>query len=429
MTNIITDIKAQEILINTGTATLRAKVCIDHQYWGFADMPLGICNCHSEARVIIDNEKRLRGSGVRGAVFNVMEKIRPRLMGSDASDQNTVDQLLIDIDGTPDKSNLGGNAIFPVSFAVAKAVAKAKGVPLYAHLNKEADLLPVPWVSLLVGGWQGANSMDIQDISLMPAQATSFAEAVDYSVEAFFCLKEVLAEKHGEYATNFTIDGGFSSPVGLTTEALDLLLEAARRVGGENSCVMHIDVSSSNLYDTEKKRYLFEGRERTAEEMVQYALSVSRDYPQVKVWEDVVEQNDFDNYKHLVQKLPNHMVLGDDIFGTDLARIKKGFEMGAANAALCKIGQPGTLSEALAAAKYITQKGTLAMSVRAVETEDDGICDLSVALGAPHIKTAGIQGSERSTKFNRFLEIERELGSTARYAGNYIDKTIFPRIK
>ncbi len=159
----------------------------------------------------------------------------------------------------------------------------------------------------------------------------------------------------------------------------------------------------------------------TAEEMVEYAVSVSKNYPQVKVWEDVVEQNDFDNYKNQIKKLPNHMILGDDIFGTDLNRIKKGFEAGAVNAALCKIDQPGTLSDALESAQYTAKNGTLVMSVRAVETEDNGICDVSVALGAPHLKMAGLQGSERSAKFNRLLEIENELGTDAVYAGNAID--------
>jgi enolase len=202
---------------------------------------------------------------------------------------------------------------------------------------------------------------------------------------------------------------------------LDILLEGLKRAGCENSGAFHIDVAASNFFDREKGIYQFEGKKRTGEEMVEYAVAVSKDYPQVKVWEDVVEQNDFANFQNLIQKLPNHMILGDDIFGTDLTRIKKGFAMGAANAAICKIDQPGTLTEALEAAKYTTTQGTLVMSVRAVETEDNSICDVSVALGAPHLKMAGIQGSERSTKFNRLFEIENELGTEGVYAGNAID--------
>jgi enolase len=421
MSITITDIKAQEILSNIGTATVRVYVCANNEHWGVADMPLGICNCDSEARVILDGEKRLRGSGVRTAVANVTDTIRPALLGVDASDQTKIDQLLIDLDGTKGKSNLGGNTTYPTSVATAKAVAKAKGLPLYGHINTSACILPVPWISLIVGGWQGANDMDVQDISLMPTTATSFAEAMEFSVEVFYSLKEVLGEKYGPLATSFTGDGGFTSPVGPTTEVLDILLEGLKRASCEGLGAFHIDVAASNFFDREKGIYQFEGKKRTGEEMVEYAVAVSKDYPQVKVWEDVVEQNDFANFQNLIQKLPNHMILGDDIFGTDLTRIKKGFEMGAANAAICKIDQPGTLTEALEAAKYTTTQGTLVMSVRAVETEDNSICDVSVALGAPHLKMAGIQGSERSTKFNRLFEIENELGTEGVYAGNAID--------
>jgi enolase len=356
-----------------------------------------------------------------------MERIAPTLLGSDASDQKKIDLLLSDLDGTRDKSNLGGNAIFPVSVATAKAVAKANNMPLYAHINTSANVLPVPWVSLIVGGWQGANDMDIQDISLMSTTATSFSQAIEFSVDIFYCLKEVLAEKYGDYATCFTADGGFSSPVGPTTEVLDILLEAIKKAGGESCSAFHIDVAASNFFDKEKNVYHFEGRQLTGEEMIQYALDVSKSYPQVKVWEDVVEQNDFDGYRSLMKKLPNHMILGDDIFGTDLSRIKKGFEMEAVNAALCKIDQPGTLTEALESAKYTMKRGTLVMSVRAVETEDNAISEVSVALGAPHIKTAGIQGSERAAKFNRLLEIENELGTSGLYAGNTINFEILKR--
>ncbi len=417
----ITNIKAREIISSIGNATVRAAVCINDEAWAWADMPLGVCNCKAEAKVILDGDQRLRGSGVTKAVANVMNTIRPKLIGMEVADQEALDQTLLELDGTPDKSNLGANALFPVSFAAAKAVAAAKGLPLYLHLNNEAHLLPVPWVSILNGGWQGANDMDTQDIVLLPTKASTFAEAVDYLVEAFHCLKEVLAEKHGIYSTNFTAEGGFSPPMGRTTDVLELLEEAMRRAGSEDSGAIQIDVAASTFFDTAANRYIFEGGSLTGEEMVGWTVSVSQEHPRVKFWEDVIEQNDFDNFKSLVAKLPQHLIIGDDIFGTDLSRIQKGFEYGAVNSALCKIAQPGTLTEAVKAGRYTAKNGTLVMSVRVAETEDDGICDVSLALGAPHIKLGGLQGSERLAKYNRLVEIEKELGSKARYAGNIID--------
>lgn len=417
----ITDIKAWEIISSIGNATVRAAVCINGETWAWADMPLGVCNCKAEAKVILDGEQRLRGTGVKKAVANVMNIIRPKLIGVEASDQEALDQRLMELDETPDKSNIGANALFPVSCAAAKAAAATKGLPLYLHLNKDADLLPVPWVSILNGGWQGANDMDTQDIVLLPAKASTFSDAVDYLIEAFNCLKETLAEKHGIYSTNFTADGGFSPPMGRTTDVLELLEEAMRRAGGEDRGAIQIDVAASTFFDPAANRYMFEGGRLTGEEMVDWAVSVSREHPRVKFWEDVTEQNDFDNFKSLVEKLPRHVIIGDDIFGTDLSRIKRGFEYGAVNSALCKIAQPGTLTEALKAGRYTAKNGTLVMSVRVAETEDDGICDVSLALGAPHIKLAGLQGSERLAKYNRLVEIEKELGAKARYAGNIID--------
>lgn len=418
---MITDIKAREIISSIGKATVRAAVCVNDSRWAWADMPLGVCNCKAEAKIILDDEPRLRGSGVKKAVTNVMEKIRPKLIGLDASDQEALDRTLLELDGTSDKSGLGANALFPVSFAAAKAAAKVKELPLYLHLNQEANLLPVPWVSILNGGWQGANDMDTQDIVLLPTNASTFAEGVDYLIEAFNCLKEVLAERHGIYSTNFTADGGFSPTMGRTTDVLELLEEAMRRAGGEDSGAIQIDVAASTFFDPESDRYLFEGGRLTGLEMVDWAVRVSREHPRVKFWEDVIEQNDFDNFKSLVEKLPRHVIIGDDIFGTNLSRIQRGFEYGAVNSALCKIAQPGTLTEAMTAGRYTAKNGTLVMSVRVAETEDDGICDVSLALGAPHIKLAGLQGSERMAKYNRLVEIEKELGSNARYAGNMIN--------
>ncbi|MCG8633436.1 MAG: hypothetical protein MI863_06375 [Desulfobacterales bacterium] len=421
MPGVITDIKAQEILTNIGTATTRVYLCVDNTHWGIADMPLGICNCHAEARVIQDEDDRFRGTGTRKAVANIMDIIRPALVGKSVLDQGALDAALIELDGTPDRSGLGGNTLYPVSLAAAKAAAASKGMPLYRHLNPEANVLPVPWVSLLVGGWQGDNAMDIQDISMMSAKSTSFAQAMEFTVDYFYRLKEVLIEKHGTSAAGFTMDGGFSSPVGPTVQALDLLMEALHRCGGEDLGRFHIDVAASNFYDPDTRTYEFEGKTRTPEGMLDWARDVSRQYPRVKVWEDVVEQYDVQGYRELVTTLPDHMIVGDDVFGTDPERIQRGFEANAVTAALCKIDQPGTLTQALEAGAYTRDKGTLVMSVRAVETEDNAICDASVALGAPFIKTAGIQGSERASKYNRLLEIEAELGSDAVYSGNQVN--------
>ena len=414
----ITDIRSTEIIDNRGMPTIRVAVCIGDQFWGRADVPCGSSTGSYEAREIRDGNSRYRGQGVRKAIQNIQNNIFPRLKGINATHQEEIDRSMLALDGTGDKSKLGANAILGVSMAVAKAAANALGLPLYQYLNKNAHVLPVPQACLINGGLHAGNDLDIQEFCVMPIGARTFADSVRMLCEIFLELKDVLFEKLGKIATNSSEDGGFAPPISSTRQALDFLCEAVERSGFTDNIVYGLDLASTGFYDKKRDSYLFEGAERKRGEMIEFITHLLGEYPSLVSIEDPLHDNDFEGLKLLTEKLSGKLIIGDDIFATHIKRIQKGVKHSAGNAALCKVNQIGTLTEAFQAADFTRQNQyVVVVSERSGETEDSILSDISVALNAGLFKSGGIRGSDRGTNYNRFMEIEAELGDTAVYAG------------
>jgi enolase len=400
--NALSDIKAYEIIDNRGMPTIRVAVCIDNQFWGQADVPSGSSTGSYEAMELRDGDDRYRGKGVLKAIQNIHDIILPELRGKDASNQHAIDTRILELDGTENKSNLGGNAILGVSLAVARAAANACGKPLYKYLNADAYVLPVPQACLLNGGVHAGNDLDIQEFCVMPTGARAFAESVQILCETFYSLKDILLDKLGKSATNSGEDGGFAPPISSTRQAMDFLCEAIQRSG----------------YTDKVVTYAFEGSQKTQDEMITFIKELLTEYPSIVSIEDPLHENDLKGMQILTDAFSKHLVIGDDMFATNIKRIQKGLAQGAANATLCKVNQIGTLTEATETVNFARRNNfAVVMSERSGETEDSVLSDISVAFNAGLFKTGGIRGSDRGANYNRFIEIERELGSSAVYAG------------
>jgi len=414
----LTDIKAYEIIDNRGMPTIRVAVCVDDHHWGRADVPCGSSTGSYEAVEIRDGDERYRGKGVRKAIQNIHDVILPRLRGRDATRQHDIDHLMLELDGTDNKSKLGGNAILGVSLAVARAAANACGKTLYKYLNADAVVLPVPQACLLNGGVHSGNDLDIQEFCVMPTGAGSFAKSMQILCETFYHLKDILLEKLGKAATNSSEDGGFAPPISSTRQAMDLLIEAVQRSGYANRVVYGLDFAATGYYNPGKGVYIFEGSQKTRDEMIAFIKQLLTEYPLIVSIEDPLHEDDLEGLKILTDEFSDHLIIGDDVFATNIGRIRKGLDLGAANATLCKVNQIGTLSEAAEAVAFARKNNyAVVMSERSGETEDSILSDISVAFNAGLFKTGGIRGSDRGTNYNRFIEIERELGSSAVYAG------------
>jgi enolase len=417
----ITDIQTIEIIDNRGMPTIRVAVCVADTFWGRADVPCGSSTGSYEAQEIRDGNSRYRGKGVRKAIQNIQEIIFPKLIGIDATRQEEIDRLMLALDGTENKSKLGANSILGVSMAVAKAAAIAVGLPLYQYLNKHAHVLPVPQACLINGGLHAGNDLDIQEFCVMPIGAETFSDAVRILSEIFMDLKDVLFEKLGKIATNSSEDGGFAPPISSTRQAMDFLCEAAERSGFSNKVVYGLDLAATGFYNKNRDSYFFEGFERQPNEMIEFITQLLGEYPSIVSIEDPLYENDFAGLKTLTAELADKLIIGDDIFATNIKRIQKGVTFGAGNAILCKVNQIGTLTETLEAVDFARRNQyVVVMSVRSGETEDSILSDIGVALNAGLFKTGGIRGSDRGTNYNRFIEIEKELGDAMLYAGtNY----------
>lgn len=414
----ITEIKAIEIIDNRAVPTVRAYVCVDHTHWGWADVPCGSSTGSYEARELRDGGRRYHGQGVLKALENIRTVIAPALKGMPAADQHSVDQAMLALDGTPDKSNLGANAILGVSLAAARAAAGAAGQPLFSQLNCRGRVLPVPQACLVNGGMHAGNKLDIQEYCVMPVGADSFSRAVRMLSEIFMVLKDRLEQKIGPSAINSSEDGGFAPPLDSSDQVLDLLLEAVAGAGYQNEVVLGLDVAANSFFDPVSGHYRFEGRSLSAQEMASTVENLVKRFPAVASIEDPLMEDDFSGWARLTRAMPGTMVIGDDIFATNQARIRQGYQAKAANAVLCKVNQIGTLSEAMETARFARKKGfSVVVSERSGETEDAILADISVALNAGLFKTGGMRGSDRGAKYNRFMEIELELGREARYAG------------
>lgn len=412
----IKEIKGREVLDCRGEPTIEVDVITEDGSLGRAAVPIGRSKGEHEAYELRDEEDRYAGRGVRKAAENVNTVLKPELIGRDVLRQREIDELMIELDGTEDKSNLGANAILGVSLAVAKAAANALDKPLYQHVGgTNAHVLPVPVLDMVEGGLLAAGELNFQEHQIMPIGADSFSEAIRMGMEVYYELGNILEEEWGIHSLNVGAEGGYTPP-GMEDprEALDAELRAIEELGYEDDFVMSLDTAATHFYDKKEEKYTFMGKKITTEEMIGYYEDLVAEYPIVSI-EDPLQEDDFKGFAELTNAL-DIQIIGDDLFATDLKRIRRGIEMGAGNALLLKVNQIGTLSESLDAADLSFRNGFgVQVSERSGQTEDTWLADLTVAINAGQIKT-GVTRSERTSKYNQLLRIE-EMDSSVRYAG------------
>lgn len=413
----ITAIRAREILDSRGNPTVEAEVLLAGGGFGRSAAPSGASTGALEAIELRDGGDRYGGKGVSRAVAAVNETIAPELVGMDATRQQAIDQIMIDLDGTPNKANLGANAILSVSLAVARAAAAQTGLPLFRYLGgPAARVLPVPLLNVLNGGAHAANSVDIQEFMIVPGGFPSFREALAAGVETYHALRKVLSGRG--LSTNVGDEGGFAPNLPTNRAALDLLVEAIEVAGYElgGEIALALDVASSELY--REGVYRLEGSDKVPGEMVEFLVDLVEDFPLVSI-EDGMAEDDWDGWIELTSELGSKVQLvGDDLFVTNTEILAQGIERRAANAVLVKVNQIGSLSETLATMEMASQAAFgRVVSHRSGETEDSFIADLAVATNAGQIKTGAPARAERTAKYNQLLRIEEDLGDEARYPG------------
>ena len=419
----IIDIYGREVLDSRGNPTVEVEVSLDDGSYGRATVPSGASTGAFEAVELRDpDDPRYLGKGVLRAVEHVNEEIADALVGMEATDQRAIDQTLIELDGTPNKGKLGANAILGASLACAKAAADSTELTLYSYLGGvNAHLLPTPMMNILNGGAHADNTVDIQEFMIMPVGAETFTEGLRWCAEIYHTLKKVLKERG--LSTGVGDEGGFAPNLATNEEPLQLITEACERAGykpGEQ-IKFAMDPASTEYYDAAKGKYVLagEGREFTSEEMVDYWEDLVNRYPIVSI-EDGMAEEDWDGWKKLTERIGDRVQLvGDDLFVTNPERLKKGIELGVANAILIKFNQIGSLTETLEAINLAQKHNyTCVISHRSGESEDVTIADLSVAVNAGQIKTGAPCRTDRVAKYNQLIRIEEELGTCAKYAGN-----------
>jgi len=421
MSTAVKKVHAREILDSRGNPTVEVDVELGNGAWGRAAVPSGASTGIHEALELRDDDKsRYRGKGVLSAVKHVNLEIAKAILSVDALDQSRVDETMLDLDGTPNKSRLGANALLGVSLAVARAAASARGLPLYRHLGGEsANILPVPMFNILNGGvhanWQGT---DFQEFMIAPVGAPSFREAVRWGSETYHALKAVLKEKG--YATGVGDEGGFAPALKTNAEAVELILKAIRKAGyvpGQQIAIA-LDPASTGFCEDGLYNLRTEGRRVSSSQMVQTYVEWVEKYP-IIVLEDGLAEDDWEGWKMLSKSLGGRIELvGDDLFVTNVQRIARGITENVANAVLIKLNQIGTLTETIAAIEMARKAGWGAMvSHRSGETVDTFIADFTVAMGTGHLKTGAPCRGERVEKYNRLIRIEEQLGNAAVYAG------------
>jgi enolase len=412
----ISRVFAREIIDCRGYPTLEVDVWVGDKLAGRADVPVGRSTGWKEAHELRDGGKRWGGKGVRLAVQNVNQVLGPALVGRDPRDQRAIDADLRDLDGTPDKSNLGANAIVGVSLAAAKAGAFVSGLPLYRYLNPNAHVIPVPLVNLINGGKLTSNDLEIQEFIVMPTGAQDLLEGLQMCYEINMILHDLIVDRYGKIAANVGDEGGYAPPLQGVKEPMAMLSTAVERSGYADKIVYGLDAAASHWYDKEKGVYRMEGEELSTDDLIGLYVDLCRQYP-VRSIEDPLEEDDLEGTARLTHLLEGVQIVGDDLFTTNVQNIQKGVEVGAANAILWKFNQVGTISEALDAAEFAYRNGYgVQVSERSGETEDTSIADFVVALNAGQIKT-GTTRSERTAKYNQLLRIAEELGEAAVYAG------------
>jgi len=412
----ITNVRAREIIDGRGTPTVEVDIWVDNFLRGRADVPSGRSTGSHEAFELRDGGKRYAGFGVMKAIDNVNKIIALEVVGKDVRDQRKLDKLMIEMDGTQNKAKLGANAILGVSLAIAKAAAYSLRIPLYQYIDTNAYILPVPVLDLIEGGMIAASDLDFQEHQVIPVGAESFSEAIRMGMEVYYELGKILAEKWGKHSLNVGVEGGYTPP-GMKDprEAFDAELLAIEKLGYEDKFVLSLDCAASHFYNRKIGRYTLMGKEITREELMDFYKDLVSSYPLQSI-EDPLDEEDFDGFAELARTL-NIQIIGDDLFVTNINRLRKGIEKGAANALLLKVNQIGTLSEALDAAQFAFRNSYgVQVSERSGQTEDTWLADLTVGLNAGQIKT-GVARAERTSKYNRLLQIEEELGPIAKYAG------------
>ncbi|QTL97067.1 phosphopyruvate hydratase [Iocasia frigidifontis] len=415
----IIDVFAREIMDSRGNPTVEVEVILGDGSMGRAAVPSGASTGAYEAVELRDGGDRYMGKGVLQAVENVNEVIAEELIGYDATDQVAIDKMMIELDGTKNKGKLGANAILGVSLAVAKAAAAALDSYLFKYLGGvNAKTLPVPMMNILNGGEHADNNVDIQEFMIMPVGATSFAEALRMCAEVYHNLKKVLQER--DLSTGVGDEGGFAPDLASNEEAIQVIIDAVKKAGYEpgDDIMLALDVASTELYKDGKYILEGEGREMTADDMVNFYEEIVDKYPIISI-EDGLAEDDWDGWKTMTDKLGDKVQLvGDDFFVTNTERLARGIEEGSSNSILIKVNQIGSLTETIEAIEMAKQAGyTAVVSHRSGETEDVTIADLVVAMNAGQIKTGAPARSERVAKYNQLLRIEEALGEAAQYAG------------
>ncbi|HEY9765683.1 MAG TPA: phosphopyruvate hydratase [Chroococcales cyanobacterium] len=421
MPTFIEDIYAREILDSRGNPTVEVDVILSGGAFGRAAVPSGASTGVHEALELRDVEEpgRYNGKGVLKAVDNVNELIAGELTGMDAIDQASIDQLMIELDGTPNKSKLGANAVLGVSLAVAKAAANAVDLPLYRYLGGAgARELPVPMMNILNGGAHADNPIDIQEFMILPVGASSFAEALRCGAEVFHSLRKVLKKRN--LNTNVGDEGGFAPNLSTTEDALKAIVEAIELAGYTpgGDVLMGLDVAASELYEDGKYNFKGENKVRTSDEMIAFYTDLIDRYPIISI-EDGFAEDDWDGWQKFTTALGDRLqIVGDDLFVTNLDRLERGIAMGCANSILIKLNQIGSLSETLQVIDMAKKAGyTAVISHRSGETADTTIADLAVALNTGFIKTGSASRTDRVAKYNQLLRIEEELGEVSIYPG------------
>jgi len=414
---------AREILDSRGNPTVEVEVALSDGVVARAAVPSGASTGAFEASELRDGEARYGGKGVEQAVTAVWDELQPALLGFDASEQRLIDQTMIDLDATPNKSRLGANAILGVSLAVARAGAESAELPLFRYVGgPNAHTLPVPMMNILNGGAHADTDVDIQEFMIAPIGASTFREALQQGAEVYHALKSVLKAKG--LSTGLGDEGGFAPSLSSNASALDLIAEAIATTGLKlgDDIALALDVAATEFY--KDGAYSFEGKSRSSQEMAQYYASLVDAYPIISI-EDPMDEEDWDGWLEVTQILgARTQIVGDDLFVTNPARLQRGIDGGQANALLVKVNQIGTLTETLDAVKLAQSNGyRCMMSHRSGETEDTTIADLAVATDCGQIKTGAPARSERVAKYNQLLRIEEELDDAARYAG----RSAFPR--
>jgi enolase len=421
--SLIESIHARQILDSRGNPTIEVDVFTENGAFGRAAVPSGASTGTHEAVELRDGDKkRYLGKGVLKAIENVNSKIAEEIVGFSVYDQNLIDKIMIELDGTPNKANLGANAILGTSLAVARAAAMAAGIPLYRYIGGvNANTLPVPMMNILNGGSHADNKIDFQEFMVMPVKADSFSESLRMGTEIFHTLKKVLHDKH--LSTNVGDEGGFAPNIASNEEAIEVVLVAIEKAGfkaGEDVFIA-MDAATSEFYDAASNSYTFKkssGKKISSDEMVDYWATWASKYPIISI-EDGMAEDDWNGWKKLTDKVGKKIQLvGDDLFVTNVTRLQEGITKGVANSILVKVNQIGSLTETINAvnlAKRNSYKSV--MSHRSGETEDSTIADLAVALNTGQIKTGSASRSDRMAKYNQLIRIEEELGELAYFPG------------